>query len=357
MKKIEFWLIVAIILIFSWSIHFYYNNYARPDLPENIEPLESVFSIEPSVAKPMLTESPTELPAEAGMAEKTAAVSVQTHPASADLTIARKLAADLLLWPLSKNPDFWLVRAYLIKCRYKEAGRILAESLGKPQPWHLRFVFNWLKVRLKFIEWLEQKPERMESQVRESLIRLVGAFPSIFAKRTFVPGVGYLASDTAILNSIISPADLVASATEQLLATVNAPKHFARHFLQDRVRSQRYCQKRCCSANMLLAPPEISERYAEVDYVYQARLLQMSNLGIARMAEPDAVKADLERNWMLPNLPVCNGNIFAFSRHKWSCPLHEPLDIKLENDAGDALDEAWVAFLLCNPQYISVNFE
>lgn len=357
MKRIEFWLIVAIILIFGWSIHYYYDRYARPDLPENIEPSESVFSIEPPVAEPVLAESPAEPPAEAGMAETTASASVQTRPASADLIIAKKLAADLLLWPLHKNPDFWLVRAYLLKNRYQEAGRILAESLEKPQPWHLRFVFTWLGARLKFVEWLEQKPERMEAQVRESLIRLVGAFPAIFADRNFVPGLGYVASDATILHSITSPADLVASAAEQLLAAVNDPEHFARRFLQDRVRSQRYCQKRCSSANMLLAPPEISERYAEVDYVYQARLLQMSSLGVARVVEPDAVKADLERNWMLPNLPVCSGNIFVFSRHSWSCPLHEPLDVKLENDAGDALDEAWVAFLLCNPQYISVNFE
>lgn len=357
MKRIEFWLVIAIIAVFSWSIHYYYDRYARPDLPENIEPSESVFSIEAPVPEPVLAEAAAAVAVETGMAEATASVQIQTRPASGDLMIAKKLSADLLLWPLRKNPDFWLFKAYFLRQNHKEAGRILAESLEKPQPWHLRFAFTWLQARLKFVEWLEQKPDRLEAQVKEGLEKVAGGFPSIFAGRNFVPGIGYVASDAAVLQSLPAQAELVASAVANLTAAVNEPEHFARRFLQDRVRSQRYCQKRCCSANMLLEPPEISERYAEVDYVYQARLLQMSSLGVARVTEPDAVQADLERSWGLPNLPVCNGNIFIFSRHKWSCPLHESLDVKLENSAGDALDEAWVAFLLCNPHYISVNFE
>jgi len=357
MKRIELWLIIAIIVVFSWSIHLYYDRYARPDLPENVEPAESVFSIEAPVPEPVMAEVPIENDSPDRVEAASVPANIQTRPATADLLTAKKLSADLLLWPLHKTPDFWLFKAYLLKQKSREAERTLVEALEKPQPWHLRFVFTWLLARLKFVVWLEQKPEIIETQVRDAIVRVVGGFPAMYAGKKFVPGVGYLASDAAILQSVTPQKELIASATAALVEAVNEPEHFARRFLQDRIRSQRYCQKRCRSANMLLAPPEISERYAEVDYVYQARLLQMSSLGIARVTEPEAIIAELERSWGLPNLPVCCGNVYVFTRHHWSCPLHEQLDVELTRDAGDALDEAWTTFLLCNPQHVSLNFE
>lgn len=356
MKRIEILLMLAIIAVAGFSWHYYYNTYARPDLPENVAPAESVFSIEKAAPSQLLDVEEFSGAADS-VATASATPGYKTRPTTADLMLAKKLAADFLLWPLAKNPDFWLLTAYLRRQNWQKADKIVEEALRKPQPWHFRFAFTWLSARIKFIIWLEQKPDAIAGQVKDALASSLGGFPTIFAGKKLIPGIGYLASDSTVIAVIPAQAELVASAAELLLSVVNESEHFARRFLAIRVNSQRYCQKLCRSANMLLEPPEISERYAAVDYVYQARLLQMSNIGVVRGGGAESARADFEEGWSLPNLPVCSGHLLVFSRNQWHCALHESLDVELETNPQDFLNEAWSTFLLCNPHLNSDTFD
>ncbi|PKL44276.1 MAG: hypothetical protein CVV41_06465 [Candidatus Riflebacteria bacterium HGW-Riflebacteria-1] len=357
MKRIEILLLLAIILVAGGARHYYYNTYARPDLPENIAPPESLFAIKKAAPSQILFEDNAVLNDTEAIATATDAVSYKTRPTTADLMLAKKLAADLALWPLNKNPDFWLLKAHLRRHNWSSADRAIDEALKKPQPWHLRFAFAWLAARIKFIIWLEQKPDAISGQVRDALVRSLGGFPSIFAGRQLAPGVGYLASDSAPVPAVPAQSGLVASASEALLSVVNGSEHFARWFVQSRVKSQKYCQKLCRSANMLLEPPEIFERYAEVDYIYQARLHHLANTGVASRVDSASARAELEKNWSLPGLPACSGHLLMFSRNQWRCALHESLAIELVPDPEDYQNEAWSAFILCNPHLNSDTFD
>ncbi|MBU1108247.1 MAG: hypothetical protein KKB51_16360 [Candidatus Riflebacteria bacterium] len=357
MKRLEIILLLVIIVFFGATAYYFHNKYYRADLPENIAPLESIFSIE--VAGPHQLPDEKKLVAEVAdtSTASSAVAAYETTPTSIDLVTGKKLSNDLLLWPLNKNPDFWLLRAYVRQQNWQVAAQVIEEALKKPQPWHLRFAFGWFASRIEFIRWLEQKPELIAGQVKDAVSAMVGDFPETFSGKGFALGVGYLASDSEKIMVVPAQSELIASVAAMLLSFVNDSDHFVRCFLRNQIRSQRYCQKLCRSANMLLEPPEISERYAAVDYLYQARLLQMANLGVVSRVSAETLRSDIEENWSLPNLPVCSGHLLTFSRNQWGCPLHESLDVPLEADAEDFIDGAWAVFLLCHPQVNSDTFD
>lgn len=356
MKRLEKILLLVIIVFFGALIYYHHNRSYRKDLPENIAPLESVFSIEAANPEQLPVEEPVMQNIDVPLASVTAS-SVEARPASVDLALGKKLTDDLLLWPLNKNPDFWLLRAHIRQQNWQAASKVIEETMKKPQPWHLRFIFAWFSSRIKFIIWLNQRPELTAVQVKDDLSAVIGDFPTIFADRDFVLGAGFIASDSKDIVAAPTQSDLVASVSVILLSIVNETDKFVRRFLSDQIKSRKRCQKLCRSANVLLKPPEISERYAAVDYLYQARLLQMANLGVVRDVATETLRSDIEENWGLPNLPICSGHLLIFSRNQWCCSLHESLDVELEADAEDFINEAWATFLLCHPQINSDTFE
>lgn len=353
MKKVKF-VLMGIIIVFFSSISYYYQ-YCDKSLPENIQPFESVFSIDTPEQGFLNTEAKVGSGTDLTGALKPSIV--RSRPSNQDFEIGKKLAADLSLWPLSQNPDFWLLRAHVRREDWPKAMQALKEALEKPQPWHFRFAFSWILTRIEFILWLKQPPDNLARQIKNSLTTLAGDFPAIFADKQFKLGVGYLASDSKEALEFPSSGQLLASTSAALLTLVYKPDNFARWFLQDQTKSQRYCQKLRRSMNILITQPEISERYAAVDYVYQSRQLYTGNMQVAGVNINKTIKTDLEKNWNRPNLPICCGRLLSLSRNQWVCSLHESLDVSLATDADDFMLEAWSGFLLCNPHLLADSSE
>jgi hypothetical protein len=350
-------IIVVLILIpvFILSV-LHYKNYQKKIISEVEQPSENTFTISSSAqssemqsaAQKLQATASTELPA------KTNVVSGKIKkPEFPFAKVAANSKKDNELWPIRKNPDYWLIKSFVNNKKIDQAAKICDEALIKPLPAHFRVFFSWLLIRLKFTAWLGQNDNEIETQVRERLKAVLEGSPSRFNQLEFRLGTGFVASAGQFLD-FPDRKTLLSSATLALHELVDKPDKFAIFLVRDLEKMNDYYQKLRIFADKGLPEEEFFGRYAEVDYLFQERRLIPGNSPFAS-AQIKKNIGFIENNWRCRQIPLAFGKPFIFDRNHWTCPFYfgnYGITASETNEPGssDAMQETWSAYFLQQPE-------